>query len=320
MARFATLCAMHLPALPRDGAAAGAAQPEPVKDYWEKRLREVAPDRPDLIVLPEACDRFDGMSPEEVLTYYELRGESVLDFFREKAAELKCYIACSSVLRSKEEGADCSFRNSTVLIGRDGATVGRYDKNYPTIGEMERFGIVPGTEAPVFECDFGRVGCLICFDLNFEELLRRYAAQKPDLLLFSSRYHGGLKTAFWAYGCGAHLLGATGGAGRASFLVSPDGRVLAETTEYTHTLLRRVNLDCCPVHWDYNREKLEAMKRKYGSSAEIDDPGRLGSVLVRNSREDCTVSDLLAEFGIEPLEHYLRRAAQYRGDFLSRHG
>ena len=160
---------------------------------------------------------------------------------------------------------------------------------------------------------------MICFDLNFDELRLRYAEQKPDLLLFSSRYHGGMKQLFWAYSCNAHLIGAVGGPSRPGSIIAPNGRILAETTEYTHTLTERLNLDCEQVHLDFNFEKLAELKRKYGEEVRIDDTGHLGSVLVSSLSPERTVSDFLREFEIEPLGEYLKRAETFRNQYLCGH-
>ena len=62
----------------------------------------------------------------------------------------------------KREEKDGSWRNSCIVLDREGKTAGIYDKNFPTIGEMES-GIIAGTDIPVIQCDFGRVACVICF-------------------------------------------------------------------------------------------------------------------------------------------------------------
>ena len=311
MARFVKVCSMCIPWIFREGTT-GMESVERMKSYWNSRLDEIAIEKPDLIVLPEVCDRFNEMSVPEVLEYYEVRGNLILDFFRKKAAELNSYIAYSAVLKAE----DGFYRNSTVMIARDGTVMGRYDKNYPMTGEIDDYGMIPGTETPVFKCDFGTVGCMICFDLNFDKLRLRYAALKPELLLFSSRYHGGMKQQLWAYSCQSHLIGAIGGPNRPGVIMAPNGRVLAETTEYTQSLVYNLNLDCRHVHLDFNFEKLEALKRKYGSAVEIDDIGHLGAVLVRNHLEDRTIDELLSEFEIERLDDYLSRAEAYRNNFL----
>ena len=81
------------------------------------------------------------------------------------------------------------------------------------IGDCRKIekGSLCGKDAPVFECDFGRVAFAICFDLNFDELRLKYVKAKPDLIIFSSMYHGGLMQAYWAYSCRAYFVGAIAG-------------------------------------------------------------------------------------------------------------
>ena len=76
------------------------------------------------------------------------------------------------MIREENEGV---LRNSCVILDRNGEIAGIYDKNFPTIGEMEK-GIKAGKEAPIIQLDFGKVAVAICFDLNFDELREQYAA------------------------------------------------------------------------------------------------------------------------------------------------
>jgi len=120
-------------------------------DHWKKQLATVLPDKPDLIVLPEACDRFPAMTMEERKDYYTFRGDQIRDFFRQVAKENKCYIAYSAARKMP----DGTYRNSTQLIGRDGEIAGIYDKNYPTVGEHLKSGIIPGKDATTVKAKYG---------------------------------------------------------------------------------------------------------------------------------------------------------------------
>ncbi|HID23062.1 MAG TPA: carbon-nitrogen hydrolase family protein, partial [Planctomycetaceae bacterium] len=173
-------------------------------------------------------------------------------------------------------------------------------------------GVVPGKEAPVFETDFGRVGMAICFDLNFDELRVRYKQARPDLILFSSMYHGGLMQAYWAYSCRSHFVGAISGRGTASQIYNPLGELVASTTNYFDFVVARVNLDCALVHLDYNWSKLRAVKAKYGPKVKITDPGWLGSVLIASEHETIDVQSLIDEFQIERLDDYFARSLARR--------
>jgi predicted amidohydrolase len=274
--------------------------------FWRGQLDQVLPDRPDLIVLPEACDRYPSHSIEERRRYYRVRGDQVRDALAEIAREHGCYIAYSAA----REMADGSWRNSTQLLDRQGEVLGIYDKNHLVVTEIEA-GFLCGSVAPIMRCDFGRVGCAICFDLNFDELRSQYAAAQPDLILFSSMYHGGLMQPYWAYTCRTHLVGAI--AGPPSAILSPVGHIIASSTNYFDYCTATVNLDCRVVHLDFNWDKLRAMKARYGRGVSIYDPGYLGAVLIASESGDVSCAELAQEFELELLDDYWRRslAAQH---------
>ena len=166
--------------------------------------------------------------------------------------------------------------------------------------------VAPAPGVPVTCTIRGRVACAICFDLNFDELRLKYVAQRPDLIVFSSMYHGGLMQAYWAYSCRAHFVGAC--SGLPSAILSPAGEILATTTNYFSCVTATVNLDCALIHLDYNWEKLRALQRKYRRDVTINDPGQLGCVLVSSEHDALSVMDMIREFEIETRDEYLKRS------------
>ncbi len=279
--------------------------------HWKGRLAQVLSDKPDLIALPEACDRPSGVSQEKVLEYYRVRGDQILDFFAGVAKENNCYIVYSA----KRGLADGTWRNSSVLLDRKGAVVATYDKNYPTIGEIDS-GIMPGADICIAECDFGRVGFAICFDLNFDELRLRYARAKPDIVVFSSVYHGGLMQAYWAYSCRSHFVGAV--ASLPSEIYNPLGKVVGSSTNYFDYTVATVNLDCRLAHLDCNWGRLRSLKEKYGRGVTISDPGHLGSVLISSNTSGVSAEEMVREFEIELLDDYFERATDHRNKHVKR--
>ncbi len=274
--------------------------------HWRGRFAQVLPDKPDLIVVPEACDRPAGFSREKCLEYYRVRRDQVQKFFAKTARENHCYIVYSAA-REMEDG---TWRNSSVLIDRAGEVVGAYNKNHVVIEETTKGGILCGRDAPVFECDFGKVAFAICFDLNFDELRLKYKQARPDLLIFSSMYHGGLMQSYWAYSCRCHFVGAI--AGLPCEIRTPLGDVVAANTNYFDFVVAEVNLDCCLVHLDYNWGRLRALKAKYGPKVQITDPGYLGAVLVTSEHETVSVEEMIREFEVEVLDDYMARALAHR--------
>lgn len=275
-------------------------------DFWAKKLDQVLPDMPDLIVLPEACDRYLDMETTDKAEYYTTRGDRMLKFFSKKAKENNCYIAYSAAFQV----SDGTYRNCTQLIDRDGEVAGIYNKNHLVIEETTKHRTLCGKYADLIETDFGTVACAICFDLNFDELRLKYVAQQPDLILFSSMYHGGLMQSYWAYSCRSHFVGAIHDL--PSAIISPTGETLAETTNYFDHITKTVNLDCKVVHLDYNWDKITAAKEKYGRGFTMKDPGQLGSVLLSSELEDVTIDEIIEEFEIEILDEYMARAMEHR--------
>ena len=69
--------------------------------HWEKELSQVLCSKPDLIVVPEACDRYPNFTIEERLRYYEAREGRVRDFFAEICRRNHCNIAYSAARRCR---------------------------------------------------------------------------------------------------------------------------------------------------------------------------------------------------------------------------
>lgn len=285
--------------------------------YLQENLNYVLHDKPDLIVVPEACDRFPSFTMEQRKKYYQYRGNRIRDFYRQVARENRCYIAYSACRYLPEE-KELPYRNSTQIIGRDGEIVGIYNKNHLVPSELEEGEIAYGTEAPVFELDFGRVGCAICFDLNFDELMYRYAAQKPDLIIFSSFYHGGITQENWAYTCRSYFAGAI--CNDQSRILNPLGQTVSTSTNYYPFVTGKINLDYALVHIDRNEPKYFAAKEKYGDKLIVHDPGHIGAVMMSYEGDDRTVWDIIREFDILPLDDYFSECRVHRAAHIREEG
>ena len=283
-------------------------QPQQVVDkmipYLKEEVEQVLPDRPDLIVLPEACDRpMNWQSTERKKEYYRTRGDQVLDVLATVARDNNCYVAYPA-LREMEE--DHSWRNSTIILDRSGDVAGIYNKNHVVVNEYSDMDTLYGKDAPIIQCDFGRVACLICFDLNFDELRLKYVKAKPDLLIFSSMYHGGLMQGYWAYSCRSHLVSAI--CGLPSRILSPLGEAIASSTNYYDYATATVNLDCCLAHLDWNKERFKALKAKYGPGVKITVPPYLACAMISSETDEVGVQEMVKEFGIELLDDYFARS------------
>lgn len=274
--------------------------------FWRSEIEAVLPEQPDLILLPELCDRYEGIDPEARIELQPAMQAAMRPALAELARSASCYIGYASAMPD----AGGVWRNAVTVIDRSGAEAGSYAKNWLVVTESE-FGLVPGRGPAVIETDFGRIGAAICFDLNFLELLEGYRPLQPDVMIFPSRYHGGTMQPYWAYQLRAHFVASVGVGNLTSDVWSPVGRRIAASTNYFPTVTTMINTNCAVVHLDFNRPGLRALKQARRAAVTIADPGELGAVMISGEDPAVPVADLLAEYGIEPLDTYFERSRQH---------
>ncbi len=103
--------------------------------------------------------------------------EPLRDKFVEFAVSYNVNIVAGS-MPLVEEGR---LYNISYLCRRDG-TWDEYRKIHPTPSEVDAWGITGGDRVQVFDTDAGKVGILICYDVEFPELARFYGEQGMQIL------------------------------------------------------------------------------------------------------------------------------------------
>ena len=256
----------------------------------------------DLVAFPEICSTLGAAEPWQ---FQPLDGPTVSAMSR-TARECGIYVVCPVL--TLEDG---KRYNSSVLISRDGSVDGVYHKNVPTHGELDR-GIVPGTETPVFEADFGRVGLCICFDLNYWEVGAGLCANQAELVLWSSMWAGGRMLTRWAIEFGFHIGAAHSAqstfvdlAGREIVSIKRD---ISDRAGSAPVVCATLDLDRRLLHHDGNLEHLRPLYAKYGSTAAYVEWLSHECLIVFGSQlPDVSTDDLMDEFGLEPMRGYLAR-------------
>lgn len=118
--------------------------------------------------------------------------------------------------------------NTAVLISRDGALAGKYRKVYLPREEYEG-GVTPGDTYPVFETDFGRIGMMICWDVQYADPARALALRGAELILMP--IWGGNEVLARARAIENHVFLATSGYDFPSLVHDPAGETLARTEQ-----------------------------------------------------------------------------------------
>ena len=246
----------------------------------------------DLVAFPEV---YPQLALADLFHHPEPSESGTLPRIREMAERHKLIIVWPRLEYEPSRG----MRNTSILIDRTGKILGRYDKMFPTVGEMEK-GVIPGTEVPIFETDLGRVGMLICFDMNFREVREALHRGKPDIVVFSSMYRGGLQAQALAFELGAYVV--TSVTSELGLIVDRCGRILKEST-YEALAVAKVNTNSVALHMDFNWGKMDAMLAKYGSALTFDYHTREAFYVIEYGG-DRDIKELVEEFGLETAADY----------------
>jgi hypothetical protein len=123
----------------------------------------------------------------EALAENAIRLDEVVPRIAACAQRHGCYLVVPLVLR--EDGPVERYSNAALLMGRDGRVVGIYRKVHPTTDlkyVVLEGGVTPGSNFPVFDCDFGRVGIQICMDISYPDGWEALAKQGAEIVLLPS--------------------------------------------------------------------------------------------------------------------------------------
>jgi len=292
------------------------------KDLRElhQRLADVlalaAVEKPDIVCLPEA------MNICGVHTGWKKIAERVpgptTQVVGKLARKHSMYVWCPLIAQHGK-----TIANAAVLFDRRGQIVGQYHKIFPTISEIE-MGVAPGTEAHVFETDFGRVGACICYDANFREVGDGLAENGAEIVFFLSMFAAGRLLEDWAL---QHNYFVVSSYAHHSCIWNNVGRKLAETgTRFESVGFGHVppmasavlNLDTGVFHYDYNQQHIRAIKKKYGAGVEFEFLQPEAIFVLTSHMPDVTVRDIRRAFKLETRAEYYARARKVRKKALGK--
>src|SRR5262249_39111928 len=137
-------------------------------------IEQAAKQKADLVVLPETLTYYrSGRSPAEVAE--PVPGPST-EYFGQLAKEHDLYIVAGLY-----ERAGHLVYNVAVLLGPDGKVAGKYRKVTLPTGEVD-LGVAPGSNYPVFDTRFGKLGMMVCYDGFFPEVARELTNRGAEVI------------------------------------------------------------------------------------------------------------------------------------------
>jgi predicted amidohydrolase len=259
-----------------------------------ERLNQARFFHPDIVCLPEVFSNRNAESVPGPVT------EKLAAWARANSS----YVIFG--LRTKKGGRDF---NSAILLDRQGKVIGQYDKMHPTEDEMQG-GITPGADTgpPVFRTDFGTIGILICFDVNWREAWQHLKQNGAQIVFWPSAYPAARQLPALALSNEIYVVSSTM-AGRAS-IYDITGEVLASTGAHQEWVGASIPLGKRLFETDYNAAKIPDLQRDYGSKVQVVWDHDSDWITLASLDPHLTVDDLIAKYRLVPLRQYIARATR----------
>ncbi len=143
---------------------------------FEPLVAHAAARKADLLVLPETITcTGNGLSYADAAE--PIPGPST-EYFGSLAKKHAMHLVVGLV----ERDAPLMY-NTAVLIGPDGALMGKYRKVALPRTEIG-WGVAPGHEYPVFDTRIGKIGMMVCYDGFFPEVARQLSLRGAEIIAF----------------------------------------------------------------------------------------------------------------------------------------
>jgi predicted amidohydrolase len=149
--------------------------PAAKREQFAPLIAKAAEQKADLVVLPETLTYYQtGLSYADCAE--SIPGPST-DYFTTLTKKHDLYIVAGLIERERH-----LIYNVGVLIGPEGV-VGKYRKVCLPRSEIDA-GVQPGSEYPVFDTRFGKVGVMVCYDGFFPEVARELTNRGAEVIAF----------------------------------------------------------------------------------------------------------------------------------------
>jgi predicted amidohydrolase len=259
----------------------------------------------DLVCLPELF----------ALIGLDIDGESMAEGIEGPSMQIasrhaemyQMYVVCP-FLRRVSNGI---IHNSAALIDRSGKVLGCYDKVYPWWPEFidttegKSWGVNVGKEPKVFTTDFGPVGIQICFDANFPKPWHELRKSGAQIVFFPSAFAGGKRLQARAIDNNYYIVASTWT--NINLVIDITGDVIGETGQHslaTHIL----DLDRQILHVDFQADRIRDLLETFKDKITAQWYPRENWVVLESQADDFSVTELVAEQGLETLWDYIHRS------------
>jgi len=173
-----------------------------------------------------------------------------------------CYLIVPLVMR--EEGTPARYSNVAVLMDREGRVAGMYRKVHVAgdlKGVLLEDGLTPGSDYPVFDCDFGRVGIQICYDIFYAEGWDALAKQGAEIVALASETPETVRPSAYAQQHRYYIVSATPRDHAAVF--NPLGMIEDQATQ-AGVMVHQIDLSFQIEKWEAGLDGGRGVARRFG--------------------------------------------------------
>ena len=258
--------------------------------------------RPDIVCLPEVFGSV-GVEYEHAEEVAQPVPGPITDMVAEVARCHSTYVICP--LLEKRDG---QVYNSAVMIDRSGQIAGVYEKVHPVTSSSDytvlEHGVTPGSEPKVFETDFGRLGILICFDINWPEEWAKLKRRGAEVVFWPSAYSGGFPLQAYAFLHNYYVVTSTHVESR---IIDVTGEIVAQTGRLDPIASAQIDLEKVLLHTDFNGAQIEPLRARYGRGVTVRIYHDEALMTIESQRQDLGVAEVMEEMKLELLPDYLAR-------------
>jgi predicted amidohydrolase len=215
----------------------------------------------DLAILPETS--LTGEAYGDALSRSVPFAGEVAEVFGRAARRNRCYIVVGTYLREAGHPRRCS--NAGVLVNRAGEAAGIYRKVHLVVaadGKTMEGGSAPGREQPVFDCDFGKLGIQICYDMEFDSGWREAAVKGAEIIAWPTQSPQTAQPAARAAANRCHIVSSTWRHNASIF--DPTGKIAAQIRPPEQVLVHEIDLSYAILPWSSKLRNGMALRQLFG--------------------------------------------------------
>jgi predicted amidohydrolase len=239
---------------------------------------------------------------------------AVADTFGGLAKKHQTYLVVPMIMKEADGSGRCS--NAAVMFGREGKVAGIYRK-FHVVADLDvaderdslEGGLMPGTETPVFDCDFGKVGMQICWDNAYEDGWEKLARKGAEIVVWPTASPANIRAQWWAQKYQYYVVSATPRDNAAIF--NPTGLITAQITPQAgkeRVLVKEIDLSYAILGWTGPLRDGKALKEKFGDKVDFQYSPREDQGLFWSNDPKMTIGEMVRSLKLLQLNDHIEES------------